>query len=298
MLAHRKVSSPETEIASLFLASRPTMDDREASLRRSLVDGGAADEIVRTLVALAETPGAQQDPHKFILENFGQGLRKPLVSTPAPPESSSASSTSGHASYDILQENLRLKARVAELQAALKDTYAKIRAMIPEGTLTVYNIAAFGVPDVDSAAGSGGSDPFVRVALLDPPQDDDDEVELGRAMDPIAFKEYCDRRKIAAQTSTVMNDVNPSWKDEVLEIVLPAGTPRPPRVLVRIWDDDMKKSDDPIASLEVQLEPLGGSFEKLALKGRSGLPDVMISFEYKMIEVAEGVKSLAQVEVK
>ena len=75
-----------------------------------------------------------------------------------------------------------------------------------------------------------------------------------------------------------------AWEGETLSIVLPSGTPRPPKVLVRVWDDDMSKSDDPLASSEVQLEPLGGKCEGLILKGRGGLSDVTINFEYKMIE--------------
>ena len=74
------------------------------------------------------------------------------------------------------------------------------------------------------------------------------------------------------------------WEGEVLSIVLPAGTPRPPRVLVRIWDKDFTNANDPIASAEVQLEPLGGSFQKLTLTGRDGMSDVQIDFTYEMIE--------------
>ena len=94
----------------------------------------------------------------------------------------------------------------------------------------------------------------------------------------------CARDRLAAQTSVIQNDPNPKWPDEVLEIVLPAGTPRPPRVLVRVWDDDRSKSDDPIASAEVQLEPNAGKCEQLVLKGRDGLKDVLIDLEYKMVE--------------
>ena len=57
---------------------------------------------------------------------------------------------------------------------------------------------------------------------------------------------------------------------------------------MRVWDDDVTKSDDPLASLEVQLEPLGGKFEKLALKGRGDLPDILIDFEYKVLESGAG----------
>ena len=202
-----------------------------------------------------------------------------------------------HASYDVAEENKRLKARVAALRGEIKEARAQLKAHLPEGTLTVFNISASGVPDVDACGGE--SDPFVRVSLLDVPNlddDDDDGQPLGRDMDPITFKEFCDRHGIAAQTSSIQNSTDPSWDGEVLEVVLPSGTPRPPRVLVRVWDDDVTKSDDPLASLEVQLEPNGGSFEGLMLKGRGDLPDIAINFEYKMIEVDAEAKRLAEAQ--
>ena len=55
---------------------------------------------------------------------------------------------------------------------------------------------------------------------------------------------------------------------------------------MRVWDDDQTKCDDPLASLEVQLEPNGGKVEKLALKGRGEFPDIVIDFEYKMEDCA------------
>ena len=63
--------------------------------------------------------------------------------------------------------------------------------MLPEGTLTVSGLAAFGVPDADDQRGSGISDPYVRVSLLDAPRPEADTtggsgglLVLGREMDP------------------------------------------------------------------------------------------------------------------
>lgn len=264
------------------MAGEPETDAEALAFRRRLVDEGVVDELLPLLVALGETKAPVDAPIGFIAQNFGQGMFPPLEERRYPGMHVT--------SHEMVEENQRLKARVAELQVELKAANDELKRRIPEGTLTVFGIAAYNVPDVDVMGGL--SDPFVRVSLLDAKlETEDDDVELGRAMDPIAFRDYCERHKIAAQTSIVQNCVNPSWPDEVLEIVLPAGTPRPPRVLVRVWDDDVAKSDDPIASLEVQLQPLAGKFEKLALKGRGNLPDVLIDFEYKMIEPEEETRT-------
>ena len=258
-----------------------------AALRANLVDDGAADEIVRCLVALAEAPAeAKADPVAFILEHFGAGTQPPLTKRNPPV------ATTLLTSYDVLEENTRLKSRVAALRAEVKEKRAQLKAHLPEGTLTVFNISASGVPDTDAVGGH--SDPFVRVSLLDVPHldDDDDDADYDK-LDPIAFAEFCNQHGIAAQTSAIQNCANPSWEGEVLEVKLPSGTSRPPRVLVRMWDDDVTKSDDPLASLAVQLEPLGGSFEGLMLKGRGDLPDIPVNFEYKMVEVDPETKKLA-----
>ena len=250
-----------------------------AGFRRRLVDEGVVDELLPVLVALGETKTRVDDPVEFIAQNLGQGRFAPLEERRFPGMHVT--------SHEVVQENLRLKSRVAELQAKLKAANDEIKARFPEGTLTVFGLAAYNVPDVDTIGRI--SDPFVRVSLLDAKlETEDEDAQLGREMDPIAFRDHCDRYKIAAQTSAVQNSTDPTWPDEVLEIVLPAGTPRSPRVLVRVWDDDVTKSDDPLASLEVQLEPLGGKFEKLALKGRDDLPDILIDFEYKVLEPGAG----------
>ena len=261
--------------------SAQTMDPAASqAFRHALASEGGFEELLRVLVALGENPKVSEaDAMGFIMENFGNCTQPPLVKA-RPGECVEAK-----ASYDLLQENIQLKERIAALKSSIKAVKEEMKARIPEGTLTVFGLAAYDIPDVDIKGGQ--SDPFVRVSLLDVPNLDgpeDEDEDFGRTMDPIAFAEYCTKHRIAAQTGTVQNSVNPVWQDEVLEIVLPAGTPRPPRVLVRLWDDDVSKSDDPIASAEVQLEPNEGSFEKLALKGRGDLPDVLISFEYKMIE--------------
>ena len=258
----------------------------DLKFRDFIANDGAAEEILRVLVALIETKPA--DEMAFVLENLGQGTLPPFTSPTAVPSTMT--------SYEVLQENQALKKKFFAVKAELKQTRDKIKALIPEGTLTVTAIAAHGVPDVD--AGNNISDPFVRISLLNVPnlEEEDEETENnkswadtlkpGKEMDPHEFAAYCDRHRIAAQTSTVMNCTDPSWPEETLEIVMPAGTPRPPKVLVRVWDDD-KNADDPIASAEIQLEAGGGKIEGYALKVRPGLgdlPDVMVDFEYAIAE--------------
>lgn len=250
------------------------LKESSEAFRNRLVQEGVVEEMLRALVTLGEKQVPADDAVSFLKENLFSGSLLPLYQRAKP------------SSYEVCQENAYLHERVADLKLELQITRDHLKAKLPEGTLTISKIAAFDVPDVDAVGGI--SDPFVRVSLLDVPNldDDGDEVTLGRDMDPVLFAAYCEKHGIAAQTSAIKDSANPSWPDEVLSIVLPAGTPRPPRVLVRVWDDDVSKSDDPIASAEVQLEPKGGSFEKLVLKGRDGLPDVTISFEYAMLECA------------
>ena len=265
------------------MAATPTEPDPGAfSFRKSLVDEGIADELVRVLVGLGETPDAQTTPFDYLKNNFGQGTRPPLTKPNGGP--------SVQTSYEIVTENKRLKERYAELKASLKQVRDELKATLPEGTLCISGLRAFGVPDVDAKGGI--SDPFVRVSLLDVPlsslddldADELEALELGRAMEPIAFAAFMQKHGLSARTSTIPNAKDPVWDGEELKIMLPAGTQRPPRVLVRVWDDDNSKNDDPLASLEVQLEPLGGACTQLALKGRDGLPDILIDFEYKILE--------------
>lgn len=266
----------------------------EAAFRSSLVDSGTADELIRALVALGESgpprphfvdgdaPGAwrpsEADALPFLLEHFAQGKLPPLTTR-----------TTSVSTYEAQSTNTYLKARLADLTAELKDTLTKLRETLPEGTLSVSNISAAGVPDADVRGGV--SDPFVRISLLGAHNLDDEGEPSpggypGAAMDPLAFAAYCDRHGIAAQTSTAPNSTDPVWEGETLSIVLPAGTPRPPKVLVRVWDDDVTKSDEPLASAEVQLEPGEGACEGLVLAGRAGLPDVTISFTYAVADNA------------
>ena len=248
----------------------------EVAFRTRLVEDGAVEEILRTLVGLGEKPEREQiEALQFLVENLGMGTMPSFVQ-PRPGMRT--------ASYEVVQENYALKARVAELRAELKQTREEIEELLPEGVLTVSNIAAFGVPAVDRG-GTDGSDPFVRISLLDVPNLEED-VDV-RALDPLAFSAYCDQHRIAAQTSAIGDAEDPVWEGEVLEITLPGGTARPPRVLVRLWDDDVTKSDDPIASLEVQLEKGGGEVERLKLKGRGDLPDVEISFTYVLSDAPQ-----------
>ena len=236
---------------------------REASFRKELVGSGAADEIMRSFVGLLEAPHlAGQPPDssaalEFVQQHFGKSKLAPVVK----------GRPFTHAD-DVVAENEALKKRVSDLRGELKAIRDELKAVLPQGTLSISSIAAFGVPDSDAVGAI--SDPYVQVSLLDVPGDDDEEISAGRDM----------RSPIAARTTHVMNATNPVWEGEVLELLLPAGTPRPPRVLVRVWDKDFTQASEPLASTEMQLESGGGAVNHHVLAGRGGLPDIEVSFTY------------------
>lgn len=243
------------------------------AFRKRLVESGAAEEMLRTMVGLGEASLPPPKGQPYVQSNIGQGTNPYVMQPPR---------RAGPLSYELVQENKQLKDRVAELSAELSRTRKELKDKLPEGSLTISGIAAFGVPDVDEMGDI--SDPYVRVSVLDVPNlDDDGDVAPDDQADPNAFAAYCERHGIAAQTSVVKNSVNPSWPDETLSIVLPAGTPRPPKVLVRVWDHDWTNAHDPIASAEVQLEAGGGELDQLVCKGRGDLPDVTVNFTYTVV---------------
>ena len=251
--------------------------------RKDLVDDGAADEIIRALVGLGESKEGKEDPMAFLMANLGQGTLPPVVKPRAPP----ATPTLPLTSYEVLETNRVLKEKVAELATELKATKDAIANALPEGTLFISGVAAHGVPDADSSGGT--SDPYVTFTLLDVPslENDDDGCPLVKPskMDPFAFRAYAERNKISAMTSTILNSSDPVWGD-ALEMLLPGGTPRPPRLHVMLWDDDCHVNDEPLASGEVQLEEGSGKVEGFALTGttRKGveLPEVLFDFEYRV----------------
>lgn len=262
----------------------------ELDFRQYLVQSGAAKEIIKVLTALGETPDAQPLPMPFIVEHFGQGTVPDVCK-----QRGSEMDDADLAAF-LAKENAELRRRAAELKEELRATRQAIEDALPEGTLQIFDISAKDVPDAVPSKFNpfpDKCDPYIRISLLDAPSLEEDEFGVSAVPDsmndPIAFAEYCDRHNIAKSTSTKMNERNPVWDDEVLELVLPGGTPRPPRVLVRVWDDDKKADHDPLASAELQLEPLGGKVEDFALKGRMQedgecLADVLVSFTYKVLE--------------
>ena len=78
-----------------------------------------------------------------------------------------------------------------------------------------------------------------------------------------------------------------------LKLTLPAGTPRPPTVLVRLWDDDLTKRDEPLAAAEVPLEAGSGRVEKFPLPVAESrcveeqAQPILISFDYEVALDAE-----------
>ena len=97
-----------------------------------------------------------------------------------------------------------------------------------------------------------------------------------------------------ARTTTKPNDKNPVWS-EPLELQLPRGSPRPPLLMVRLWDDDRNDADDPLATTDVRLEPTsvtkGSSSGKCEMglvgigRGNRG---VKVSFEWERVDDDEG----------
>ena len=98
----------------------------------------------------------------FLFANVGQAT--------LPPVEKRNPGTKDNTSYGVLEENRALKARVKELRAAIREKKKALKALVPEGTLTVFNVNAQGVPDASADA----SDPFVRVSLIEVPNLDYD----------------------------------------------------------------------------------------------------------------------------
>lgn len=250
---------------SSFLAEIQKKEEVFASqFRKELVETGVAEEMLRTMVGLVETQhvaGEPADPSaalEYVLRHFGQSKLPPVVK----------GKPFVHVD-DVVAENAALKKRVSDLRDELSAVRAELKAALPQGTLRFSSIAAFGVPDADTIGDV--SDPYVQISLLDVPRSEDDEaISSGLEIDS----------RIAAKTTHKMNEVNPVWEGEELEIDLPAGMPRPPRVLVRVWDKDFNQASEPLASSELQLEKGGGEVDHLVLAGRAGLPDIEVSFVY------------------
>ena len=118
------------------------------------------------------------------------------------------------------------------------------------------------VPDADSKRGSGTSDPYINFKLLE-----------------------CGDVSETARTATKPNDPNPEWAEELC-LSLPRGSSRPPLLHVQLWDDDLKKSDDPLALAETRLVPAS------ALKTRGEMEVVLTG----MLGKARGVTVVFEYE--
>ena len=154
---------------------------------------------------------------------------------------------------------LRLEEQLAELGAAAA-------ANIPKRDfrfLLLHSFKAVGVPSSDD---SGGSDPYVKVVLLDAEDGEEEERE-------------------AAATSFKRNAVNPDWGEERLQLPLAPGGVRPLPMRVEIWDKDFQKSDDQIARAELIL-PEGEqkgviSMRLRAVKGGGDVERLTFGFELR-----------------
>ena len=280
------------------------MDSAAAeSYRSSLVESGAAEEILRILVALSEEKKPEADAVGYLTSQFGQGTMPPFAKALPGHDLANAA-----ASYEIVQENARLKQKHAELLDQFKKASAALKDALPEGTLQLSNLSAANVPDADVTGGI--SDPYLTILVLDVPNLDDDDDEstarpILRHMPPLEANAFGEKHSIMARTTVKGNSAHPVWEGEEFTLTLPAGTPRPPSILVRLWDDDVTKPDEPLAEAELQLDEDGGKVEKLVLKpcaggalaeaaaaaqasaaegegeegGEGGTPDITVSFD-------------------
>ena len=84
-------------------------------------------------------------------------------------------------------------------------------------------------------------------------------------------------------TAVLLNQVNPEW-DDVLELRLPAGTARPPRLRVRLWDQDQGEDDDLLAQADVELSTAReGSVGRLMLQPCSRGRSIQCSFSFALL---------------
>ena len=160
--------------------------------------------------------------------------------------------------------------RAGSTSCTISFKYSLSSRVTPAATLTLRRIKAFDVPDQDVWAGSKGSDTYLSFKLLE-----------------------CGDLDVGAKTPAEPNQKNPEWS-EVLTLELPRGSPRPPLLCVRLWDDDLHDADDPIATTDVRLVPTSeaaGSARgvcevKLQGIGRKNR-GVKISFDWERVDDAE-----------
>ena len=113
----------------------------------------------------------------------------------------------------------------------------------PAAKLTLTGLVASGVPDV--GARPEGGDVYVRVTALEATPPPGVELAVSSAAVPV----------VASAGAPV------SFGDAPLVLNLPAGTPRPVRLLVELWDSDAASGGAPIASavLGASVLPASGS---------------------------------------
>merc|ERR1719502_663974 len=133
------------------------------------------------------------------------------------------------------EQRMELEETIRQLEKMLRDAGLLPGLPVPPPEpryLVCHEILAKGVPQdsdgpVDRSKGKGGTDPYVRLLLLDG--------------GPSATK------KESAFTSYLQNMENPVWDGERLQMRLTPGGDRPPKLRVEMWDKDMFTPDEMIA---------------------------------------------------
>ena len=149
----------------------------------------------------------------------------------------------------------------------------------PAATLKIWDIRAYNVPDADYKEGSGSSDPFVSLTVLDGPR-----------AEPLCV----DGVELEIQTPDLEDVTDPHWPEE-RTLRLPRGRrDGVPTLRCVLWDKDFTNDNDAIGigKIKLPINMADGSAEGEVIRRKlvgqkvgkgPVLPDSQLSFKYDLI---------------
>ena len=142
----------------------------------------------------------------------------------------------------------------------------------PAATLLLTAIEAKGLPISAVAKGKKAkkkdrlSDPYLRFSLL----------EVG---------DLLEEARVPAQPGVK----DAKWDGVTLSVALPKGSPRPPLLSIRMWDDDLHEQDKALAKAEVRLSEAREGLVAAKLQGlKKVVKDVKVTFRFQIVEDGAG----------
>ena len=178
---------------------------------------------------------------------FGMTFEDGARAAIAPPEGDGGSYSLGFGGADCLQLSLGCDGRAT--MAPNKKSVTDDAAPSPAATLILSNCAVVGVPTAEERP--DGGDVYVRASLVG--------VEAAPGDDPSA---------VSGAAPVEAADTPTSLPGAPLAVGLPAGSARPPRVLIELWDVDCNGGGAPLASAVLEGDALSaksGAIDGLAL---------------------------------